>query len=83
MYHRTSQGNSQPNDKYDIFVYDYQGQPNINFRVYFREQGTQNLYGGLAPCNNVTTRPEIDGITGPTGAQPPVPSTPTGLGVVF
>jgi hypothetical protein len=44
-------------------VYDYQGQANNNFRVYFHEQATQNLYGGLAHCTNITTRPEIDGIT--------------------
>jgi hypothetical protein len=82
MNHTLSRGNSQPNDKYDIFVYDYQGQPNLNFRVYFREQATQNLYGGLAPCSNVTTRPEIDGITCPI-SSPTAPSRPTGLGVVF
>lgn len=61
-----------------MFVYDYQGQPGNNFRVYFHQQATQNLYGGLAPCTNTTTRPEVDGITWPmTGA----PSTPRNLRV--
>ena len=57
MSHNMSRGNSQPNDRYDIFVYDYQGQAGHNFRVYFNEQATQNLYGGLAPCSNTTARP--------------------------
>jgi hypothetical protein len=63
MVHNLSRGNSQPDGRYDIFVYDYQGQPGVNFRVYFREQATQNLYGGLAPCADTTSRPEISGIT--------------------
>ena len=85
MFHNTSRTNNQPNDKYEIFVYDYQGQTGNNFRVYFNQQATQNLYGGLAPCNNTTTRPEIDGITCPmTGTTPPpsdttAPSTPSNL----
>ena len=37
-------------------MYDYQGQAGNNFRVYFREQATQNLYGGLAPCTDTTTQ---------------------------
>lgn len=83
MYHTMSRGNSQPNDKYDIVVYDYQRQPGNNFRVYFHQQATQVLYGGLAPCADVTTRPEVDGITCPTGAPPSgAPATPTGLRVV-
>jgi hypothetical protein len=84
MDHDLSKGNSQPDDRYDVFVYDYQGQAGHNFRVYFPVQGTQNLYGGLAPCTDTTTRPEIDGITcGMTGEPPPaVPSAPSGLTVV-
>jgi hypothetical protein len=79
MNHHTSRGNSQVHDRYDIFVYDYQGQVGNNFRVYFHEQATQNLYGGLAPCTNTTTRPEIDGITcpmtgAPPGTQPAIPT---------
>ncbi len=81
MYHRTSQGNSQPNDKYEIFVYDYQKQPGHNFRVYFREQAAQVLYGGLAPCADTTARPEIDGITCPMGT-PGAPPAPTGFRIV-
>ncbi len=71
MYHTLSQGNAQPNDRYEVLVLDYQGQPGNNFRVYFLPQGTQNLYGGIAPCTDTTTRPEIDGITcGGLGAPP-------------
>jgi hypothetical protein len=77
MSHNLSRGNSQPDDRYEVLVYDYQQQPGQNFRVYFREQATQNLYGGLAPCTNTTQRPEIDGITcasagGPLGPPSPV-----------
>jgi hypothetical protein len=81
MNHHTSRGNSQVNDRYDVFVYDYQGQAGNNFRVYFHEQGTQNLYGGLAPCTNATARPEIDGITCPLTGSPPAsrPAQPTRL----
>jgi hypothetical protein len=83
MFHNTSKGNSQPNDRYDIFVYDYQGQAGNNFRVYFHPQATQNLYGGLAPCANTTARAEIDGITCPmTGAPPGAPSAPTGVRII-
>ena len=66
-------------------VYDYQGQTDNNFRTYFTVQGTQNLYGGTAPCTDTTTRPEINGITctlsgsSPTPTPTPTPSpTPTG-----
>ena len=69
-------GNSQPNDRYEVFVYDYQRQAGNNFRVYFREQATQNLYGGLAPCTDTTTRPEIDGITCPATGGPLGPPSP-------
>jgi hypothetical protein len=79
--HTLARGNAQPDDPYEIFVYDYQGKPGNDFRVYFHPQATQNLYGGLAPCSNTTARPEIDGITCPmTGGSGP--STPTGLRVV-
>ena len=83
MNHTTSRGNNQPNDKYEVFVYDYQGQAGNNFRVYFHPQATQNLYGGVAPCTNTTMRPEIDGITCPmTGTAPTAPSAPTGLRII-
>jgi len=84
MNHDTSRGNSQVNDRYDIFVYDYKGQAGNNFRVYFQEQGIQNLYGGLAPCTNTTARPEIAGITCPLTGSPPStkPVPPTGVRIV-
>jgi hypothetical protein len=71
MNHHLTRGNSQPDDRYDIFVYDYQGQANDNFRVYFHPQATQNLYGGTAPCNTTSTRPEVDGITCAMNGSPP------------
>ncbi len=54
------------------------------FRVYFREQASQNLYGGVAPCADSTSRPEIDGVTCPIGMPPPpgVPSAPVNLRIV-
>ena len=82
MDHNLSRGNAQPNDKYEIFVHDYQGQAGNDFRVYFQEQATQNLYGGLAPCTNTTARPEIDGITCPMTATD-TPSAPTGLQITL
>jgi hypothetical protein len=77
MNHHLSRGNSQPHDRYDVIVYGYQGQAGHDFRVYFAEQATQNLYGGPAPCQDTTTRPEIDGIT--CGASSVLPVAPTGL----
>lgn len=81
MDHNLSRGNSQPGDNYDVIVYDYQGQAGNNFQVYFGVQATQNLYGGLAPCNDTTTRPEINGIacTGTLTPDTTPPSIPTGL----
>ncbi len=61
---------SYPNVRYEIFVYDYQGNVGNNFKAYWHEQATQNIAGGLAPCNNTTTRPEVDGITCPTSGVP-------------
>jgi hypothetical protein len=74
MFHTLSRGNAQPNDRYEIFVYDYQRQEGSNFRVYFREQAAENLYGGVAPCSDTTTRPEIDGITCPMVGLPVAPA---------
>jgi hypothetical protein len=83
MFHNTSRGNYQLHDKYDIFVYAYQKQAGDNFRVYFRQQATENVYGGIAPCNNTTARPEVDGITCPmTGTPPGTLAAPTGLRIV-
>lgn len=77
MNHNTAKVNNQPNDTYEVFVYDYQRQAGNNFRVYFGVQATQNLYGGQAPCSNTSMRPEISGITCPmTGAPPPPPPPP-------
>jgi hypothetical protein len=90
MHHDLTRGNSQPNDTYAIFVYDYQGQPGNDFRAYFGVQGTQNSYGGLAPCQDTTARPEVSGITCPmTGTPPPppfpetqIPAAPTSLRII-
>ncbi len=83
MYHNTASGNNQPGDNYAVQVYNYQGQVGNNFQAYFGAQATQNIYGGLAPCNDTTTRPEVSGITCNSVAPPPPdttpPSTPTGL----
>jgi hypothetical protein len=81
MNHNTSRGNSQPNDRYEVFVYDYQGQAGNEFRVYFHEQASQNLYGGLAPCNDTTSRPEIDGITCPLSGTVPPPPNPSVISI--
>jgi hypothetical protein len=79
MHHDLSRGNAQPGDRYEVIVYDYQGQAGANFRVYFAEQATEPLYGGIAPCRDTTTRPEIDGIT---CALSPGITPPTGLRIV-
>jgi hypothetical protein len=76
MNHDVSKPNSHPDAKYDVFVIDYQKQAGNNFRAYFGVQGSQNLYGGLAPCSNTTARPEIRGITCPMTGTPPPPSQP-------
>jgi hypothetical protein len=68
-----SGASTHPNVRYEIFVENYQGQSGNNFQVYWREQATQNIAGGLAPCNDTTTRPEIDGITCGGGTAPPPP----------
>jgi hypothetical protein len=62
---------SHPNVRYEIFVQDYQGQAGTNFRVYWREQATRNIAGGLAPCNDTTRYAEVSGITCVTGQVPP------------
>lgn len=82
MFHSLAQGNNQPGDIYYVRVYDYQGQAGNNFQAYFGVQATQNLYGGLAPCTDTTTRPEVNGITCSIAALPPdtaAPTTPIGL----
>ena len=73
-----SLGNSHPQIRDEVFVYEYQGVATDNFRVYYAEQATQNIAGGLAPCT--TRRPEIDGLVCPIGAINP--TTPVNLRVV-
>jgi hypothetical protein len=77
MRHDTSKANSRPDVRYDVYVIDYQRQAGNSFRTYFEIQGSQNLYGGVAPCNNTTARPEISGITCPMTGTPPPPSGPS------
>jgi hypothetical protein len=74
MDHDLSQGNSQPDARYEVVVYDYQGQTGASFRVYFPIQASENLYGGPAPCRNTTARPEIAGITCTAGFTLPAPT---------
>jgi hypothetical protein len=72
-----STSSSYPNVRYEVFVYDYQGQSGDDFRVYWREQATQNIAGGRAPCNDTTTHPEINGITCLMSGEPPPVTTPS------
>jgi hypothetical protein len=54
---------SQPHVPFSISIEDYQRTAGDNFRVYFFDQGTRSdVYGGLAPCTDTTTHPEIQGI---------------------
>ena len=76
MDHDTSKPNTQAADKYEVLVYDYQGEAGNNFRAYYHQQATQNIAGGLAPCSDSTSRPEIDGITCPLSGPPPPPTQP-------
>jgi hypothetical protein len=66
-----SGADTYPNVKFEIYVQSYQGQAGNNFRVYWREQATQNVHGGVAPCNDSTRHAEVDGITCVTGQTPP------------
>jgi hypothetical protein len=84
MQYDTHGGAADLTSSDQTFVYGYQGQAGNDFRVYYTQQATQNIAGGIAPCNNTTTRPEISGITCPmTGSPstppPPPPPTPTPL----
>jgi hypothetical protein len=63
-----AQNNTTQRD--ELLVYGYQDNSSDNFRVYYTEQGTQNVAGGLAPCQG--GRPEIGGIVCPiSGAGTP------------
>jgi hypothetical protein len=79
MVHTTHNGAADTSSRNETYVYDYQGQVGNSFRVYFLEQATQNIAGGLAPCNNTTSRPEIRGITCPMTGSPPTPPPPPPL----
>ncbi len=71
----------------NIYVYGYQNNPTDNFAVYYSEQATQNIAGGIAPCSS--TRPEINGLVcgiAPEANPSAVPSvtpapTPSGTAV--
>jgi hypothetical protein len=78
MEYRTDHGTAALQSSDQTLVYSYQGIANNNFQVYYKEQATQNIAGGLAPCNDTTTRPEISGITCPMsgGTPPPLPTVP-------
>jgi G8 domain len=78
MNWRTDRGNSHTTATDQVFVYGYQGNSSNNFRVFYREQASQNIAGGYATCNDVTSRPEIDGITCPVVA-PCSAEAPTSL----
>ena len=81
MNHNTVEGKLSAERQIRHFGVRLSGAGGHNFRVYFNQQATQTLYGGLAPCANTTARPEIAGITCPmTGTPPGLPPTmPTGL----
>jgi hypothetical protein len=50
-----------------VLVYGYKGVASDNFQVYYNQQATQNVAGGLAPCAN--QRSEINGIVCGTAAS--------------
>ncbi|HEV8348412.1 MAG TPA: DUF4082 domain-containing protein [Vicinamibacterales bacterium] len=61
----TGQSNTTQRDT--ILVYAYKGVASDNFQVFYNQQATQNVAGGLAPCGN--HRPEINGIVCSTAAS--------------
>jgi VCBS repeat-containing protein len=50
-----------------LLVYSYQGNPANNFEVFYKEQESSSIAGGIAPCGD--TRPEIGGIVCSTDAS--------------
>ena len=61
-------GSSNTSQLDELLVYTYRGTPGDDFQVYYAEQATQNIAGGVAPCTN--TRPSITGLVcslGPVG----------------
>ena len=61
----SAQSNTTQRDT--VLVYGYKGVPSDNFQVYYNQQASQNVAGGLAPCGN--HRPEINGIVCSTAAS--------------
>ena len=56
---------------YTVTVWNYQNSGTA-FQVYFPVQTTTSQhYGGLAPCGDTVTHPEIAGVTCGTAATPP------------
>ena len=61
----SSQSNTTQRDT--VLVYGYKGVASDNFQVYYNQQSSQSVAGGLAPCAN--HRPEISGIVCGTAAS--------------
>jgi hypothetical protein len=80
---KTWSGTNQlnPNVSDSSLVNAYQANASDNFRLYYPQQATQNVAGGLAPCSN--TRPEILGLVCPTSSTtlppPPAPAAPANV----
>jgi hypothetical protein len=83
---------SYDNDSADnVYVYDYQGTPGANFRVFYAQQASSHgqhdplLAGGPATCAPNTDRPEVNGIVCPIVGTPPSapvsPAKPAGVRV--
>jgi hypothetical protein len=76
--HEPSQGNDDLDGPFEVYVFNHQGTAGQNFRAYFKEQISQDIYGGRAPCGNTSARAEVDGVTcAMTGTAPtPPPAAP-------
>jgi hypothetical protein len=73
MEHDVSRPNNHTDEPYGVTVFDYQGTPGDDFRVFFEAQANEELYGERASCTEPASRAEIEGITcaqtaAPTGA---------------
>jgi hypothetical protein len=75
-----AQGNSHPQIPDRLFVFDYQGIAGDDFQVFYAEQATQNIAGGLATCTS--TRAAIDGLVCPTNEPRPPGGPPSAIGGV-
>src|SRR2546425_2044452 len=60
-----AQSNTSQRDS--VLIYEYKGVPSDDFQVFYNQQATQNVAGGVAPCAN--HRSEIDGIVCATTAS--------------